>query len=272
MENSLEGHVAIYTFAPDGSDFTEVITGGANPHWSPDGSQIAYEVLDGARTALRIADADGSTSGSFGVGSSGPWHPGTLEESAGPSPSPSPSTSPRPSPPPGYSTVHLDPSTGSRSTTPPTGRSGRRPSPGPTDAFPSTPRRRRDLRPVAPVTMSTSASAARRPGGRRLALLRQSRTGAGELLALVDGSLRDNGAATGEGSRRRRGGMDRKLRQHLRGRFLPDGRRPTRAATSSYLHVIQERALPARPTSWTSSEDRSRRRPDPVADYRAAEP
>ena len=52
MENSLEGHVAIYTFAPDGSDFTKAITGGANPYWSPDGSQIAYAH---ARRHLRLA-------------------------------------------------------------------------------------------------------------------------------------------------------------------------------------------------------------------------
>ncbi len=52
---SSEGHSAIYTFAPDGSDFTEVITGGSGPHWSPDGSQIAY-----GEAGLSIADADGS--------------------------------------------------------------------------------------------------------------------------------------------------------------------------------------------------------------------
>ena len=34
--NLLSGHFAIYTFAPDGTDFTEVITGGYGPHWSPD--------------------------------------------------------------------------------------------------------------------------------------------------------------------------------------------------------------------------------------------
>ena len=42
MDITLEGNVAIYTFAPDGSDFTEVITGESGAHWSPDGSQIAY--------------------------------------------------------------------------------------------------------------------------------------------------------------------------------------------------------------------------------------
>lgn len=72
MENTLEGHVAIYTFAPDGSGFTKVITGGVNPYWSPDGSQIAYMLPNG----LAIADADGSNVRAFGFGASGPWHPG----------------------------------------------------------------------------------------------------------------------------------------------------------------------------------------------------
>jgi hypothetical protein len=39
---------AIYTFAPDGSDFTKVITGGHSPNWSPDGSQIAYTIQCGS--------------------------------------------------------------------------------------------------------------------------------------------------------------------------------------------------------------------------------
>jgi dipeptidyl aminopeptidase/acylaminoacyl peptidase len=82
MENSLGRHVAIYTFAPDGSEFTKVIPGGANPYWSPDGSQIAYVVL-GDSTGLMIADADGSNVRTLGFGNSGPWHPGTLEEGAG---------------------------------------------------------------------------------------------------------------------------------------------------------------------------------------------
>lgn len=75
MQNSLEGHVAIYTFAPDGSDFTKVITGGFNPHWSPDGSQIAYGVP--GRDSFYVADADGSNVRAFDIGAaSGPWHPG----------------------------------------------------------------------------------------------------------------------------------------------------------------------------------------------------
>ena len=74
MENSADP-VAIYTFAPDGSDFTEVITGGFNPHWSPDGSEIAYGVP--GRDSLYIADADGSNVRAFDIGAaSGPWHPG----------------------------------------------------------------------------------------------------------------------------------------------------------------------------------------------------
>ena len=103
MENTLGRHVAIYTFAPDGSDFTEVIPDGANPHWSPDGSQISYELLYPGQQGLRIADADGSNPRSLGVGSSGPWHPGTLEDGAESPTPPSTSTSPRPSPSPGPS-------------------------------------------------------------------------------------------------------------------------------------------------------------------------
>ena len=76
---------SIYTFAPDGSDFTRVITGGDSPHWSPDGSQIAYTInctegqascADGSIVlTLAIADADGSNVREFGFGTSGPWHP-----------------------------------------------------------------------------------------------------------------------------------------------------------------------------------------------------
>jgi hypothetical protein len=81
---------AIYTFAPDGSDFTKVITGGHSPYWSPDGSQIAYTIqcdeppdngLCPVGSILRspglaIADADGSNVREFGFAASGPWHPG----------------------------------------------------------------------------------------------------------------------------------------------------------------------------------------------------
>jgi Tol biopolymer transport system component len=82
MENTIEGHVAIYTFAPDGSDFREVITGGANPHWSPNGSLIAYEVLGGS-PGFSVVDADGSDVRTFGFGAPGPWHPGPLEDGTG---------------------------------------------------------------------------------------------------------------------------------------------------------------------------------------------
>ncbi len=117
MENSLEGHVAIHTFAPDGSDFTEVITGGFNPHWSPDGSQIAYGLP--GRNGVSVADADGSNVRTFGFGGSGPWHPGTFEERAEAPATPSPSTSPQPSTSLGFSrftsTIHgisIDPPSG----------------------------------------------------------------------------------------------------------------------------------------------------------------
>lgn len=92
MGDQGEGHVAIYTFAPDGSDFTKVITGGINAFWSPDGSQIAYlRPYDGPRPGLAIADADGSNVREFGFGASGPWHPGTLVDRVG-APRPSPSS------------------------------------------------------------------------------------------------------------------------------------------------------------------------------------
>jgi hypothetical protein len=90
---------AIYTFAPDGSDFTRVITGGRSPYWSPDGSQIAYTIPCEERptpscpegthfrsgfdpqpgdspAGLAIADAGGSNVRAFGFAASGPWLPG----------------------------------------------------------------------------------------------------------------------------------------------------------------------------------------------------
>ena len=77
MANKYQGSLAIYTVAPDGSDFTKVITGGFGPSWSPDGSQIAYTVPGGSHGhSLTIADADGSNVREFGFGFAGPWHPG----------------------------------------------------------------------------------------------------------------------------------------------------------------------------------------------------
>jgi hypothetical protein len=67
---------AIYTFAPDGSEFTMVIPEGTHAHWSPDGSQIAYDLLFPGPFGLRIVDADGSNVRAFDFASSGPWHPG----------------------------------------------------------------------------------------------------------------------------------------------------------------------------------------------------
>lgn len=90
----------IYTFATDGSEFTQIAGGDTScvsaescaidlpksaesPYWSRDGSQIAYTTgcLEGARAAnrdgchLAIADADGSNVLAFGFAASGPWHP-----------------------------------------------------------------------------------------------------------------------------------------------------------------------------------------------------
>jgi Tol biopolymer transport system component len=107
--------LAIYTFAPDGSDFTRVITGGVSPYWSPDGSQIAYTILcgrefsggscpegsinrsqfdaqpdlfGGGSAGLAIADADGSNVREFGYAASGPWHPGAQVVEPAPAPTP----------------------------------------------------------------------------------------------------------------------------------------------------------------------------------------
>jgi dipeptidyl aminopeptidase/acylaminoacyl peptidase len=90
----------IYTFAPDGSNFTQIAGGDTScasaetcavdlpksaesPYWSPDGSQIAYTTgcLEGAGAANRdgchlvIVHADGSNVLAFGFAASGPWHP-----------------------------------------------------------------------------------------------------------------------------------------------------------------------------------------------------
>jgi Tol biopolymer transport system component len=81
----IDGTNFIYTFAPDGSDFIKVITGGVSPYWSPDGSQIAFTIVCDERPGgceprvavggLGIADADGSNVREFGFAASGPWHP-----------------------------------------------------------------------------------------------------------------------------------------------------------------------------------------------------
>ena len=100
---------SIYTFAPDGSDFTKVIVGGSSPYWSPDGSQIAYTIqcdedptftcvqfdpqAGSSPAGLAIADADGSNVRAFGFAASGPWHPGV---SATDEPVPTPVETPTP--------------------------------------------------------------------------------------------------------------------------------------------------------------------------------
>jgi Tol biopolymer transport system component len=96
---------SIYTFAPDGSDFTKVIVGGSSPYWSPDGSQIAYTIqcdedptftcvqfdpqAGSSPAGLAIADADGSNVRAFGFAASGPWHPGASVQTDDTTPTPS---------------------------------------------------------------------------------------------------------------------------------------------------------------------------------------
>jgi Tol biopolymer transport system component len=107
------GRPIIFTFSPDGSDFTPLIDGGISPFWSPDGSQIAFtipcdEQPDGwcpegsirrsefdpqpgdGPAGLAIADADGSNVREFGFAASGPWHPGVPVEEPAPTPTPTP--------------------------------------------------------------------------------------------------------------------------------------------------------------------------------------
>jgi Tol biopolymer transport system component len=95
----------IYTFAPDGSGFTQIAGAepscspyldcatkqAISPYWSPDGSQIAYETgcTEGAGFVnedgclLAIANADGSNVRKITGARPGPWHPGTLSPSIG---------------------------------------------------------------------------------------------------------------------------------------------------------------------------------------------
>ncbi len=85
-----------FTFAPDGSRFTRVTRTGDNPSWSPDGSQIAFSLewpytdVPSDPRPLAIVDADGSDQRTFEVGSSGPWHPGTIATPEGDEALPSP--------------------------------------------------------------------------------------------------------------------------------------------------------------------------------------
>jgi Tol biopolymer transport system component len=97
VARSSDGDNSIYTFAPDGSDFTPVISGALSPYWSPDGSRIAYDVecelTDVSCGGLAIADADGSNVREFSFAASGPWHP-DVEAIDEPTPDETPSPTP----------------------------------------------------------------------------------------------------------------------------------------------------------------------------------
>jgi Tol biopolymer transport system component len=62
----------VWVVGADGSGPTSVIPHGVNPHWSPDGSHIAY--YEPGR-GLRIARPDGTHVQTFGYEGSGPWNP-----------------------------------------------------------------------------------------------------------------------------------------------------------------------------------------------------
>jgi Tol biopolymer transport system component len=62
----------VWVVGADGSGLTSVIPHGVNPHWSPDGSHIAYYEYG---RGLRIARPDGTHVQTFGYGGSGPWNP-----------------------------------------------------------------------------------------------------------------------------------------------------------------------------------------------------
>lgn len=65
-----------YTFAPDGSAFTQVFNNGTRPYWSPDGSQIALSVPKDSPRRLTIVDADGAGVPTIALrAESGPWLP-----------------------------------------------------------------------------------------------------------------------------------------------------------------------------------------------------
>jgi Tol biopolymer transport system component len=113
---------SIYTFAPDGSEFTHIAGGdttcdpsdpcavklpksAGSPYWSPDGSLIAYTTgcIQGAGAASRrgcqlaIADADGSNVRRVLTATSGPWHPAPTASEEGPTAPPDdPTATPSP--------------------------------------------------------------------------------------------------------------------------------------------------------------------------------
>jgi MYXO-CTERM domain-containing protein len=71
------GYVPDTTFVigVDGSGPARLIGPATNPHWSPDGSRISYNVVHDPLGPIAIANADGTHVQSFGFGASGPWNP-----------------------------------------------------------------------------------------------------------------------------------------------------------------------------------------------------
>lgn len=72
-----QGEGGIWTIGVDGSGLTQVVRNGVRPAWSPDGTQISYQVSRFG--GLRIVDADGTHVTEFDFGGSGAWNPLPLD-------------------------------------------------------------------------------------------------------------------------------------------------------------------------------------------------
>ena len=75
------GSTGIFVVDADGSGLTLAIPGGAEPHWSPDGTRLAYRIGDPEHCRgcpigiLEIAALDGTHLQEFGSAEPGPWNP-----------------------------------------------------------------------------------------------------------------------------------------------------------------------------------------------------